>query len=140
MLPRFSTTFNKTYRNKNVVNSLSAINPITTDSTKNSAAAVEVNNETSSKPKTGILMMNLGGSEKSSQVYDFLNRLFSDKDLIPLGPLQKWLGPLIAKRRTPSIIKQYDEIGGGSPIKMWTEKQGEAMVKHLDEMSPSTAP
>lgn len=50
----------------------------------------------------------------------------------------RWLGPLIAKRRTPSIIKQYDEIGGGSPIKMWTEKQGEAMVKHLDEISPST--
>lgn len=34
-------------------------------------------------------MMNLGGPEKSSQVFDFLNRLFSDKDLIPLGPLQK---------------------------------------------------
>ena len=83
-------------------------------------------------------MMNLGGPEKSSDVFDFLNRLFSDKDLIPLGPLQKWLGPLIAKRRTPKIVEQYNEIGGGSPIKMWTEKQGEAMIKHLDEMSPST--
>ncbi len=29
------------------------------------------------KPKTGILMMNLGGPEKSSDTYDFLNRLFS---------------------------------------------------------------
>lgn len=52
----------------------------------------------------------------------------------------RWLGPLIAKRRTPKIIEQYDAIGGGSPIKMWTEKQGEAMVKLLDETSPSTAP
>ncbi len=95
---------------------------------------------TPTKPKTGILMMNLGGPEKSKDTFDFLNRLFSDKDLIPLGPLQKWLGPLIAKRRTPSIIKQYDQIGGGSPIKMWTEKQGQAMVKLLDKISPQTAP
>jgi len=28
----------------------------------------------------------------------------------------------------------------GSPIKMWTEKQGEAMVQLLDTISPSTAP
>lgn len=135
MLSRLS----RTYQSKNVMNTLSTINRITTDSTKNNDAA-ESFSEPLSKPKTGILMMNLGGPEKSSQVYDFLMRLFSDKDLIPLGPLQKWLGPLIAKRRTPSIIKQYDEIGGGSPIKMWTEKQGEAMVKILDLTSPSTAP
>lgn len=40
------------------------------------------------KPKTGILMLNLGGPEKTEDVYDFLLRLFSDKDLIPL-PAQK---------------------------------------------------
>jgi len=95
--------------------------------------------ESSPKPKTGILMMNLGGPEKSSDVYDFLNRLFSDKDLIPL-PMQKYLGPLIAKRRTPKIQEQYNQIGGGSPIKMWTEKQGKEMVKILDQISPETAP
>ena len=36
---------------------------------------------------------------------------------------QSWLGPLIAKRRTPSIIEKYNEIGGGSPIYDWTKKQ-----------------
>ena len=30
--------------------------------------------------------------------------------------------------------------GGGSPIRKWTELQGAAMVKHLDEISPATAP
>ncbi len=48
------------------------------------------------------------------------------------------LGPLIARRRTPSIQEQYAKIGGGSPIKMWTEKQGQGMVKILDQISPST--
>ena len=47
---------------------------------------------------------------------------------------------MIAKRRTPKIQKQYEQIGGGSPIKKWTATQGEGMVKILDEMSPETAP
>lgn len=44
----------------------------------------------------------------------------------------------IARRRTPKIQEQYQKIGGGSPIKMWTEKQGEGMVRLLDDMSPDT--
>ena len=40
------------------------------------------------KPKTGILMLNLGGPEKLEDVHDFLLRLFLDKDLIPL-PAQR---------------------------------------------------
>lgn len=50
------------------------------------------------------------------------------------------MAPFIAKRRTPKIKDQYAQIGGGSPIKKWTEKQGEGMVKLLDEISPQTAP
>jgi len=105
---------------------------------------------------TGVLLLNMGGPETTGDVFDFLNRLFSDKDIIPL-PAQKYdgfsficllvsskyfcfrtLGPLIARRRTPSIQEQYAKIGGGSPIKMWTEKQGQGMVKILDQISPST--
>ena len=48
------------------------------------------------------------------------------------------LAKFIAKRRTPKIQEQYNKIGGGSPIKMWTEKQGEGMVKILDKISPQT--
>ena len=36
------------------------------------------------RPKTGIIMLNLGGPEKVEDVHDFLLRLFLDKDLIPL--------------------------------------------------------
>ena len=91
------------------------------------------------KPKTGILLLNMGGPEKTTGVYDFLKNLFSDPDLIPI-PYKKQLAPLIAKRRTPKIIKQYSEIGGGSPIKMWTDLQGQGMVEILDKISPETAP
>ncbi|XP_037661652.1 ferrochelatase, mitochondrial isoform X2 [Choloepus didactylus] len=91
------------------------------------------------KPKTGILMLNMGGPETLGEVHDFLLRLFLDRDLMTL-PIQDKLAPIIAKRRTPKIQEQYRRIGGGSPIKMWTSKQGEGMVKLLDELSPHTAP
>ncbi|XP_039606391.1 ferrochelatase, mitochondrial [Polypterus senegalus] len=91
------------------------------------------------KPKTGILMLNMGGPEKIEHVEDFLFRLFMDRDLMTL-PVQNKLAPFIAKRRTPKIQEQYRRIGGGSPIKMWTSMQGDGMVKLLDEMSPDTAP
>lgn len=50
------------------------------------------------------------------------------------------LGPLIAKRRAPHVAQKYKEIGGGSPIRMWTEKQGQLMVDLLDKTNPESAP
>jgi len=96
-------------------------------------------NDVAKKPKTGILMLNMGGPETLNDVNGFLTRLFLDKDLMVL-PLQSRLGPLIAKRRTAKIQEQYDKIGGGSPIFYWTNLQGEKMAQILDRLSPETAP
>lgn len=84
-------------------------------------------------------MMNMGGPRNSEEVQGFLNNLFADRDIIKL-PFQSKLGPLIAKRRTPSIIEKYNEIGGGSPIAKWTALQGELMCQELDRVCPETAP
>lgn len=89
---------------------------------------------------TAMVFMNMGGPATTDEVGDFLSRLFSDGDLIPLGRLQNYLGPLISRRRTPKIQKQYAEIGGGSPIRKWSEYQCEEMCKILDQISPETAP
>jgi len=88
---------------------------------------------------TAIVMMNLGGPSSLDKVYDFLCRLFSDREIIKL-PFQKLAGPLLAKRRIGHVQEQYAAIGGGSPILKWTRAQGEAMCKRLDELSPGTAP
>lgn len=88
---------------------------------------------------TGIVMMNLGGPKTLDDVEPFLLRLFADREIIQL-PFQDWLGKFIATRRAPKVRKLYDAIGGGSPILKWTEAQGEAMCRRLDEMSPDTAP
>lgn len=88
---------------------------------------------------TGIVMMNLGGPKSLDEVQPFLLKLFEDREIIQL-PLQKWLGPFIARRRTASVQQNYQDIGGGSPILKWTEEQGKGMVERLDALSPETAP
>ncbi|KAI5777684.1 hypothetical protein EDC01DRAFT_713626 [Geopyxis carbonaria] len=89
---------------------------------------------------TAVVLLNMGGPSNTSEVHGFLSRLFADADLIPLGPLQKWLGPYIAKRRTPKIEAQYAQIGGGSPIRKWSELQAAEACKLLDTLHPATAP
>ncbi|KAK3167476.1 hypothetical protein OEA41_010603 [Lepraria neglecta] len=95
---------------------------------------------TSSKGPTAMVFMNMGGPSTTDEVGGFLSRLFADADLIPLGRLQSYLGPLISRRRTPKIQKQYAAIGGGSPIRKWSEYQSSEMCKILDQISPETAP
>ncbi|KAG2206868.1 hypothetical protein INT47_007625 [Mucor saturninus] len=93
----------------------------------------------SKRPPTAVLLTNMGGPKTLDDVYNFLHNLFSDRDLMQL-PFQTWAAKYIAGRRTPQIKEQYQAIGGGSPILSWTRKQGEAMEKLLDEISPETAP
>ncbi|RPD73447.1 ferrochelatase [Lentinus tigrinus ALCF2SS1-7] len=84
-------------------------------------------------------MLNMGGPSTVPETHDFLKNLFSDRDLMVL-PFQSILAPIIAKRRTPQIEKQYEDIGGGSPILRYTKIQGERMAALLDELHPATAP
>lgn len=88
---------------------------------------------------TGIVMMNLGGPKTLSDVGPFLLELFADREIIQL-PVQKLLGPFIARQRTRGVQELYEGIGGGSPILEWTELQGRGMCERLDLLSPETAP
>ncbi|KAL2169276.1 hypothetical protein VTG60DRAFT_6279 [Thermothelomyces hinnuleus] len=96
--------------------------------------------QASGRGPTAMVFLNMGGPSATDEVGDFLSRLFSDGDLIPLGRLQGYIGPLLSKRRTPKIQQQYEAIGGGSPIRKWSEHQCAEMCKILDKISPETAP
>ena len=56
--------------------------------------------------KVGILLLNLGGPEKLSEVSSFLFNLFNDEDIIrlpgPVKPLQPLIARYIASSRAPS--------------------------------------
>ncbi len=94
---------------------------------------------TSATGGTGIVMLNLGGPQTLADVKPFLQRLFADRELLKL-PMQSVLGEFIATRRAPRVEKLYAAIGGGSPIRRWTEAQGRGMCERLDRLSPETAP
>jgi protoporphyrin/coproporphyrin ferrochelatase len=84
---------------------------------------------------TGIVLMNLGGPQNTAEVAPYLRRMFLDRELIPL-PFQQTLGSFIAARRAPKVARKYAEIGGGSPILRWTEKQAQGMLHWLRELAP----
>lgn len=116
-----------------------------TQSPQMSSATSGSNRETRSsrdgkKVKTAILMLNMGGPETDSvdDSEKFLLALFKDRDIIKM-PFQKFLGPIIARRRAPNIKAKFDQIGG-DPLHKWSVKQGDGIVDILDKISPSTAP
>lgn len=87
-------------------------------------------------PLTGVILLNMGGPDSLSAVRPFLARLLSDRELIrlPLAPLTQPLFAWIVSRvRARKVRKYYEEIGGGSPISMLTEKQRMALEEALRE-------
>ncbi len=86
--------------------------------------------------KTGIILLNLGGPETLSDVRPFLYNLFSDREIIPLGPrpLQRPIAFLISIFRAPKTKAAYKLIGGGSPIYEITLKQADLLSKSLGGM------
>jgi ferrochelatase len=85
-------------------------------------------------PKTGIVMLNLGGPDSPEAVRPFLTALFSDREIIKLpgGAIgQFFIGRMIAMSRTKEVQENYARIGGGSPIVCWSTLQGRGMVERL---------
>eukprot|EP01100_Stratorugosa_tubuloviscum_P001951 TRINITY_DN1446_c0_g4_i1.p1 TRINITY_DN1446_c0_g4~~TRINITY_DN1446_c0_g4_i1.p1 ORF type:complete len:414 (-),score=159.47 TRINITY_DN1446_c0_g4_i1:10-1251(-) len=124
---------------RSIKNQLQFLTQITFQS-KIQTQSIKIRNFTNkNEVKTAILLLNLGGPQTLDHVHSFLHRLFADPDIIPL-PMRSVLAPFIAFRRTPKIKSQYAAIGGGSPIRDWTEKQATQMVKLLDQFNPQTAP
>ena len=82
---------------------------------------------------TGVLLLNLGGPDTLADVEPFLFNLFSDRQIIPLGPafLQKFIARRIARRRAPKSSEAYRLIGGGSPIRRITDSQASALETAL---------
>jgi len=83
--------------------------------------------------KIGVVLLNLGGPERTQDVRQFLFNLFSDRQIIRLGPafMQKPIAWWIAFRRAPKSQGYYQLIGGGSPLNRITSEQGAALEKSL---------
>ena len=86
----------------------------------------------------GVILLNLGGPDSLQAVRPFLYNLFSDREIIRLGPpfLQKPVAWLISFFRSKKTKRLYSLIGGKSPILNITMAQAKALEEALNPLFP----
>ncbi len=83
----------------------------------------------------GIILLNLGGPDSIDAVKPFLFNLFSDREIIRLGPpfLQKTIASLVISMKLKKTLAAYNLIGGKSPLTDITTAQSKALEKLLNK-------
>src|SRR5665647_943087 len=83
--------------------------------------------------KTAVLLLQMGGPDSLAAIEPFLYNLFSDRDIIRIGPvfLQPVIARFISRRRSKKVMEYYKKIGGKSPIRELTGRQGAALEAAL---------
>jgi len=88
----------------------------------------------SERIRIGVVLFQLGGPDRLEAVEPFLYNLFCDPEIIdfPLAWLaRRPLARFIARRRAAKVAEHYKEIGGGSPLRLLTERQARALEEAL---------
>ncbi|MBF0559573.1 MAG: ferrochelatase, partial [Nitrospirae bacterium] len=87
----------------------------------------------------GVILLNLGGPDSIAAIKPFLHNLFSDRDIIRLGPgfLQKTIASIIIRAKLKKTVANYNLIGGKSPLLSITSAQAEALAKQLNANAES---
>jgi ferrochelatase len=77
----------------------------------------------------------MGGPDSLDAVKPFLINLFTDREIIKIGPawLQPILARIIVKKRLPHVEQNYSQIGGKSPLRELTQNQADALETLLGE-------
>jgi len=86
--------------------------------------------------RVGVVLFQLGGPDTLDAIEPFLFNLFCDPDIIdfPFARLgRKPLAKLISSTRAKKVQHHYSVIGGGSPIRRFTEQQARALQLKLTE-------
>ena len=86
--------------------------------------------------QVAVVLFQLGGPDTLAAIEPFLYNLFSDPDIIdfPFARLgRRPLAKLISTTRARKVQHHYAVIGGGSPIRRFTEQQARALELRLNE-------
>lgn len=86
--------------------------------------------------RLGIVLFQLGGPDTLDAIEPFLFNLFCDPDIIdfPFARIgRRPLAKLISTTRAKKVQHHYSVIGGGSPIRRFTEAQGRALERKLSD-------
>ena len=83
----------------------------------------------------GVVLFHLGSPDAAESVRPFLYNLFMDPVLLDLpggGIARPWLSRLMASICAKSVRKEYEAIGGGSPVNRLAEEQAESLETLLN--------
>ncbi|MBZ5599954.1 MAG: ferrochelatase [Acidobacteriia bacterium] len=86
--------------------------------------------------RVGVVLFQLGGPDTLEAIEPFLFNLFCDPDIIdfPFARIgRRPLAKLISTTRARKVQHHYSVIGGGSPIRRFTEQQARALQLKLAE-------
>jgi ferrochelatase len=86
--------------------------------------------------RVGVVLFQLGGPDTLAAIEPFLYNLFCDPDIIdfPFARIgRKPLAKLISTTRARNVQHHYATIGGGSPIRRFTERQARALEAELTD-------
>jgi ferrochelatase len=84
--------------------------------------------------RVGVILFQLGGPDTLAAIEPFLFNLFCDPDIIdfPFARIgRRPLAKLISTTRARKVQHHYATIGGGSPIRRFTEQQAQALEAEL---------
>src|SRR5215472_125982 len=84
--------------------------------------------------RIGVVLFQLGGPDSVEAIEPFLYNLFCDPDIIvfPFARIgRRPLAKLISTTRAKKVRHHYSVIGGGSPIRHFTERQARALQTKL---------
>ena len=80
--------------------------------------------------RVGVVLFQLGGPDTLEAIEPFLYNLFCDPDIIdfPFARIgRRPLAKLISSTRARKVQHHYAVIGGGSPIRRFTEQQARSL-------------
>ncbi|HZQ23750.1 MAG TPA: ferrochelatase [Terriglobales bacterium] len=86
--------------------------------------------------RVGVVLFQLGGPDTLDAIEPFLFNLFCDPDIInfPFARIgRRPLAKLISSTRARKVQHHYSVIGGGSPIRRFTEQQARALETRLNQ-------
>lgn len=86
--------------------------------------------------KQGLLLLNMGGPNNLDEVELFLKNMFNDPNIITVKSnlLRKFIAFMITSYRRKTAKKNYEALGGKSPIVSYTK----ALVEKLQKKLPNT--
>lgn len=89
----------------------------------------------SSRTKTGLVLLQMGGPQNPDQLAPFLRALFQDPEMIRLPtwmkPLQRMLGGLYGSLRARDVLDEYEAIGW-SPLVPTIQTIADRLERRLD--------